>query len=75
MASLVNQDCSQAVLRFLDRVDMGAIHSIVEGIPNTAYDLPIITNSQKQCYIRMLKTALDALLKPIAKRITEKGIY
>lgn len=57
-----NLECEQALLRFIQRIDMNKIERMIENIPEKAYDLPIITPTQKQFYIELLNETLNKIM-------------
>ena len=71
MESMVNADCSAAVLRFYERLDMVRIKEILDEIPETAYGLEVITVYQKEHYKKMFELMYEKSISPLVRKIRE----
>lgn len=69
MATLKNEDCNAAVLRFADRLDMGKVRTVIDEIPEQAFGLPVISAAQKKFYIKLLETAFEQGIRPVVARL------
>lgn len=67
--SLQNQDCTNALIRFSDRLDMERIREVIHGIPDKEFGLDIITAEMKEHYILVMETAVEKRINPVLKRI------
>lgn len=67
--SLQDPDCTAALIRFSERVDMEAIRSIVENIPERAFGLDVISPMQKRHYIQMMETIIKRSVNPTLERL------
>ena len=61
IAEGANADCTSAVYRFLDRVDMSKIESLIEGIPESIGGLGVMPPIQKEFYLELMKIRLEQL--------------
>lgn len=67
--SLQNADCTAALIRFSERLDMNAVRGIIEGIPEKAFDLDVIAPEQKTHYIRMMEIIVERSINPTLERL------
>ena len=67
--SLQDSDCTAALIRFSERVDMEAIRGIVDGIPERAFGLDVISPAQKEHYVQMMETIIERSVNPTLERI------
>lgn len=72
MESMENKDCNEAVLRFAGRVDMDKILGVVESIPEKAWGLSVISPVQKDFYKKLLRTAWEEGIFPIAEKLRQR---
>jgi hypothetical protein len=54
-----NSDCNEAVLRFVNAVDMKAIAKIVYDIPEAAGNLSVMPEVQKEFYMELMRIRLE----------------
>ena len=57
-----NNDCTKAVLRFLNRIDMDHIESLIKSIPESTGNLAVMPNIQKEFYLELLNLRLEKLM-------------
>lgn len=69
LAAMQNVDCNAAVLRFEDRLDMERVRTLIRGIPECAFGLPVMSSAQKDFYIRLLETAYEKGIRPVASAL------
>lgn len=67
--SLQNPDCTAALIRFSERLDMEKVRSIIEGIPEKAFGVDVISPAQKEHYIRMMEVIIERSVNPTLERI------
>lgn len=67
--SLENEDCTAALIRFSERVDMEAIRKFIQDIPENEFGIPIISPEQKQHYIRMMEIIVERSINPTLKKL------
>ena len=68
MAAGGNQDCNSALKRFVERVDLPSLLTIVDNIPEDALDMPVITTDQKRYYKTLLELSYSQGIEPAAKQ-------
>lgn len=71
IASMQNEDCNAAVLRFAERLDMEKVKAIIQEIPEQAFGLPVISSMQKGFYIKLLETAYEQGIRPVVAKLRE----
>ena len=54
-----NTDCTNAVHRFLNRIDMDQVESLIGNIPESTGNLAVMPNIQKEFYLELLKLRLE----------------
>lgn len=69
ISSMQNEDCNAAVLRFIDKVDMAAIHKIIDDIPESAFGLTVITPVQKQYCKDVMDAVYYECLLPTSEKL------
>ena len=57
-----NQDCRDAVSRFLKRIDMKKVEALIKGIPESTGNLAVMPNIQKEFYLELLNIRLEQLM-------------
>jgi len=57
--------CSDAVLRFVDRVCMERVKGLINSIPENIGVLGVMTMIQKAFYVRLLQIRLEKLQKSV----------
>lgn len=67
--SLENSECTKALIRFAQRCHMEEIRKIINGIPEHAFGLDIITPQTKEMYVRVLETILEKSFNPTLGKI------
>lgn len=67
--SLQNQDCTDALLRFAEKLDMGKVWNIIDSIPETAFGLNVISKEQKELYYRMMEVIVTRSINPTLERL------
>lgn len=72
IASMDNKDCNAAILRFVERLDMDKVRNIISEIPEQAFGLPVISPVQKDFYIKLLETAYEEGIRPVAEKLLAK---
>lgn len=71
--SIENPDCMNALLRFVNHLDIKAIDMIVDEIPENFQDIQIITESQKEHYKVVFHMMLNKSIFPTATLIKERN--
>jgi len=61
MEEAMDEDCKQAVFRFLDKVDMAKISELINRIPEAKGALGIMPHVQKEFYLKLLEIRLEQL--------------
>jgi len=56
-----NDDCTRAVSRFLKRLDMDKIRTLIHNIPKSTGSLSVMPHIQKEFYLELLKIRLEQL--------------
>lgn len=69
MKRMENPDCSAAVLRFHERLDMDKVRKIIDEIPTSAYGIEVITAVQKEYYKKMFEIMLEKEIAPVVEKI------
>lgn len=69
--SMSNEDCNQAVLRFVDKMDIQAVKDMIDEIPQEAYGIEIITEEQKVHIKAVFQMMLDESILPTAQKIKD----
>lgn len=69
MKRMENPDCSAAVLRFHERLDMDKVRKIIDEIPTSAYGIEVITPVQKEYYKKMFEIMLEKGIAPVVEKI------
>lgn len=69
MKRMENPDCSAAVLRFHERLDIDKVWKIIDEIPTTAYGIDVITAAQKEYYKKMFEIMLEKGIAPVVEKI------
>lgn len=72
--SMQNPDCTAALIRFSERLDMNHVRSIIEEIPEKAFHLTVITPEQKGRYIQILENTIEQNLNPTLERLDRPHI-
>jgi len=54
-----DDDCKQAVIRFVDKVDMDKIEALIDSIPESTGSLEVMPNVQKEFYLKLLEIRLE----------------
>lgn len=67
--SMENEDCMKAVMRFVKKLDMKRVHTIIDDLPEKAFGLEIITEAQKEHLKAVFKVMLDESILPIVQKI------
>lgn len=67
--SMQNPDCTAALIRFSERLDMNHVRSIIEEIPEKAFHLTVITPEQKERYIQLLENTIEQNINPTLERL------
>ncbi|MCL1989772.1 MAG: CtkA family protein [Defluviitaleaceae bacterium] len=57
-----NKDCTNAVLRFLERVNMADIQALIEDIPESIGNLAVMPHVQKAFYLKLLQIRLEQFM-------------
>lgn len=71
--TMANEECNRAVLRFAERIDMGKVDAIIDGIPRSIIGLPVITVEQRALYKGVLHAAAEKWILPTAGKIMESA--
>ena len=72
--SLQNPDCTAALVRFAKRLDMNKVRSIINGIPEQAFGVEVISSAQKEHYIRMMEIIVERSISPTLERLKNELI-
>lgn len=72
--SLCNADCTAALIRFSERLDMTKVADILYGIPETAFGLEILSPVLRDHYIRVMEIIVQQSLNPTLKRLGRSPI-
>ncbi len=72
IASMNNKDCNAAILRFVERLDMDKVRNIISEIPEQAFGLSVMSPVQKEFYIKLLETAYEEGIRPVAEKLLAK---
>ena len=72
--SLQDPDCTAALTRFSERVDMREIRGIIDGIPERAFGLDVISPAQKERCVRMMETIIERSVNPTLERLGHRPI-
>lgn len=67
--SLRDPDCTAALVRFSERLDMGKVASILSDIPETASGLDVISPSLREHYLRVMEVIVRRSLNPTLDRL------
>ncbi|MCL2560533.1 MAG: HipA domain-containing protein [Turicibacter sp.] len=65
IAEAGHDDCTAAVERFLERVDMEKIASLIHSIPESTGTLGIMPDIQKEFYLKLLQIRLEKLRESV----------
>lgn len=66
IAKQENKDCNAAVVRFVNNIDMKKIEDIINSIPETAGNLSVMPQIQKEFYLKLMRIRYDEVLNPVA---------
>ena len=69
METMQNEDCNQAILRIVPKIDFTKIKECIDSIPNEAFGLDVMSNIQKEAYYKILEYRYQKVLKPIYERL------
>ena len=67
--SLQNAECTAALLRFAERVDLDAVRAIVDEIPETTFGLPVISPAQRELYESIMETVAVKSFNPTLDKL------
>lgn len=67
--SLVNSDCSRALMRFVDRLDADKIWAIIDEIPEQYHEMRVLTKEQKNHYKAVLQMMLKESIFPTYEKL------
>ncbi len=67
----VNEDCTEALKRFISHCDLKKIMAIFDEIPESAFDKEVLSPSTKQHYKTMLKLSYEDRLLPAYKKLCD----
>ena len=68
--SMKNEECNKALLRIVPRIDFNKITNIFNELSNLNNEYTIISESQKNFYLKSLKYKYDKVLLPIYKKLS-----
>lgn len=69
------QDCMQAVGRFLERLDLNALHDLIGSVPETALDAELLPESVKEFHLQVLTSRVrEVMLPAYAQWVGKPGI-
>lgn len=69
-----NKDCTAALIRFSERIDMDAIRKCILDIPEKAFGVDVIAPEQKQHYIRMMEIIIERSINPTLEKLNHAPI-
>lgn len=69
IVSMQNEDCNMAVLRFARRLNLDAVRAIIDEIPKEAFDLPVMSQMQKDFYKNLLETGYEKGILPVLEKL------
>ena len=67
--SLVNSDCSRALMRFVDRLDADKIWAIIDEIPEQYHEMRVLTKEQKNHDKAVLQMMLKESIFPTYEKL------
>ncbi|WP_434311666.1 HipA domain-containing protein [Hominifimenecus sp. rT4P-3] len=69
LASMENEDCNAAVLRFAERLDLEKVNALIDGVPEQAFGLPVMSQVQKEFYKNLLKMGYEKGIQPVVAKL------
>ncbi|MBQ7140346.1 MAG: CtkA family protein [Bacilli bacterium] len=69
--SMDNVECNKAILRIIPKINMNKIKDIFNEIPEKYNDLPVLSEIQKEYYLKSLEYKYNNILIPIYNKIKE----
>lgn len=69
--SAANPDCTDALIRFMDRIELDEVCRIIDDIPEYAFDLEVIQPAVRQHYKTMLLLTYTKRLVPILDKMSK----
>lgn len=66
ISSLKNEDCNEALIRIVHKIDMSKISNIID-------NAPIISNIRREFYKEILRSRYEKILKASYEKLTEKN--
>ena len=69
MSKLVNPDLNAAIARFCEAVDMSAIETLIDEVPEEAYGRVVLPDDVKQTHKTLLRTRLEEGFMPLYREL------
>ena len=69
--SMKNEECNNAVLRIVPKINMNKILNIFDELSEKYNDLPVLSNVQKKYYLKSLRYRYDNVLIPVYNKLLE----
>lgn len=70
--SMNNDECNKAILRIIPNINLNDIKNIFDEIPEEYNGLSVLSNIQKQFYLKTLQYKYDNILLPTYNKLLEK---
>lgn len=71
--SMNNEDCNQAIMRIVPKIDMEYIKKLFDEIPSSYHDLVVFSDIQKEVYYKMLDYKLEKVFKVVYDKLRERN--
>jgi len=69
IGSLCDPDCTEALVRVSERLDMGRIRAFIDGVPEEAFGLGVVSPETKRLYVGLIETVIERCFNPTLERV------
>ena len=72
METMQNEECNQAILRIVPKIDLIKIKELIYSIPEKAFELDVMSEIQKAAYYKIIEYRYQEVLNPIYEKLSTK---
>lgn len=63
-----NKECNDAVVRFVEKIDLNKVEQIINDVPEKVGDLIVMPSAQKEFYLKIMSLRLDEVITPAGRK-------
>lgn len=70
--SCANKDCNLALIRFMKKIDLKRIRSVIDEVPEQIAKITVMPEAQKEFYLEILQLRYEEIFLPAFKKLQQR---